>query len=248
MIASKANDLDYLATSGKKEYPAIKDVTILMDQIQKYFKVKRENKFSFASPRSIAFENGLDFIPVISTIKILPSSILKDKILHLGPDRPTPKRSYGIEEIKSDLQLLELPEWDSEKEDLFPESHQHKYAKELNCLDLPGTDIVRVNTSDPLLDKCSIGILKDNEISNLCDLGFGISQVMQMVIASKIPNKDMIVVQQPETHLHPKMQADLGDLLISSIDKKRWLLETHSEVLMLRILRRIREENYWHPI
>ena len=51
----------------------------------------------------------------------------------------------------------------------------------------------------------------------------------------------MIVVQQPETHLHPKMQADLGDLLISSIDKKRWLLETHSEVLMLRILRRIRE-------
>ena len=53
------------------------------------------------------------------------------------------------------------------------------------------------------------------------------------------------------------MQANVGDLLIRScierdqdiIDDeeqvpKRWLIETHSEVLMLRILRRIREGKF----
>ena len=40
------------------------------------------------------------------------------------------------------------------------------------------------------------------------------------------------------------MQADLGGLHINSINTKRWLIETHSEVLMLRILRRIREGDF----
>ena len=244
MIASKANDLDYVADSGKQERSAIEDVKRLMKDIERFFKTAQKDKFSSFSSRSRTVENMWKHIPVLRLIEILPPNILKDRVLHLGPDRPTPKRSYSIEEISSDSQLHYLPEWDNKKEDLFPDSHQNKYTKELACLGIPGNDIVRVNTSDPLLDKCSIGILRGKVITNICDLGFGVSQVMPLVIASKIPDKDLIVVQQPETHLHPKMQADLGDLLIDSIDTKRWLIETHSEVLMLRILRRIREKEF----
>ena len=250
MIASKANDLDYVADSGKKEHPAIEDVKVLMKDIARFFKTAQKDKFSSLSSRSLTVENMWKLIPVLRSIEILPPKILKERVLHLGPDRPTPKRSYSIDEINSDTQLQHLPEWDSEKEGLFPDAHKSKYLKELACLGIRGDDIVRVNTSDPLLNKCSIGILSEKKITNICDLGFGVSQVMPLVIASKIPDKDLIVVQQPETHLHPAMQANLADLIINSAisqtnsgsaNLKQWLIETHSEVLMLRILRRLRE-------
>jgi predicted ATPase len=51
-------------------------------------------------------------------------------------------------------------------------------------------------------------------------------------------------VQQPELHLHPALQAALGDVLIDAIEtdpKSTLIVETHSEHLVLRLLRRIRE-------
>ena len=53
----------------------------------------------------------------------------------------------------------------------------------------------------------------------------------------------MVYVEQPEIHLHPRLQADLGDLFIESAlgDRKNtFILETHSEQLILRIMRRMR--------
>ena len=54
----------------------------------------------------------------------------------------------------------------------------------------------------------------------------------------------MLLIEQPEIHLHPAHQAELGDLFIRSAlgeQRNTFLLETHSEHLILRILRRIRE-------
>ena len=56
----------------------------------------------------------------------------------------------------------------------------------------------------------------------------------------------MLAIEQPEIHLHPKLQADLGDVFIESAlgeNQNRFLLETHSEHMILRILRRIREQS-----
>jgi predicted ATPase len=52
-------------------------------------------------------------------------------------------------------------------------------------------------------------------------------------------------MEQPELHLHPRLQTRLGDVLIESIHerKNQLLIETHSEHLILRLLRRIRETN-----
>ena len=77
------------------------------------------------------------------------------------------------------------------------------------------------------------------------DVGTGVSQVVP-VIVSAISNQDkFVIMEQPELHLHPKLQAELGDLFIESVKKNNntLLLETHSEHLILRILRRIREKN-----
>lgn len=75
------------------------------------------------------------------------------------------------------------------------------------------------------------------------DVGSGIGYVLPVLAAACCPLKGLTVFnQQPELHLHPALQAELGDLFIEAgITGSQQLIETHSEHLLLRILRRIRE-------
>jgi len=76
------------------------------------------------------------------------------------------------------------------------------------------------------------------------DVGIGISQVLPVLVHSMAERRKLIAIEQPEIHIHPALQAELGDVFIESAlgeNKNRFLLETHSEHLILRILRRIRE-------
>ncbi|MCA8998951.1 MAG: AAA family ATPase [Planctomycetaceae bacterium] len=76
------------------------------------------------------------------------------------------------------------------------------------------------------------------------DLGVGISQVLPVVVMALHDEKRLLLFEQPELHLHPRMQAELGDLFIESAlgeTSHSVVIETHSEHLILRLLRRIRE-------
>lgn len=74
-------------------------------------------------------------------------------------------------------------------------------------------------------------------------IGSGIGYVLPVLIESFHPkNKGNIVfIQQPELHLHPALQASLCDVLIEAAVDKMIISETHSEHLILRALRRIRQ-------
>ncbi|WP_210493656.1 DUF3696 domain-containing protein [Patulibacter sp. SYSU D01012] len=77
------------------------------------------------------------------------------------------------------------------------------------------------------------------------DVGFGISQVLPIVVQLLATQDSVICIEQPEIHLHPGLQAKLGDLLIEATSDEgranQVLIETHSEHLILRLQRRIRE-------
>ena len=75
------------------------------------------------------------------------------------------------------------------------------------------------------------------------DIGVGISQILPVVVAALDPDRPGITaIEQPELHVHPKIQVELGDLFAQRIDQGgSFLIETHSEHLMLRLLRRIEE-------
>ncbi|MEZ4458795.1 MAG: AAA family ATPase [bacterium] len=77
----------------------------------------------------------------------------------------------------------------------------------------------------------------------LNEVGTGISHIVPILVAAFSDVSNTLVVEQPELHVHPALQATLGDLLIESMQtkRKRWIVETHSEHLLLRLMRRIRE-------
>jgi len=72
-------------------------------------------------------------------------------------------------------------------------------------------------------------------------LGTGISQVLPIVVAANHDKVSLICVEQPELHIHPRLQVELADLFLENRDKHTFLIETHSEHLILRLLKRIRQ-------
>lgn len=91
------------------------------------------------------------------------------------------------------------------------------------------------------------------------DVGFGIGQLLPIIVQGGIAKEMILCVEQPEIHLHPRLQAHIADFLIQTAGltlpkrrkldfapKNQWIVETHSESLMLRIQKRIRQQKISH--
>ncbi len=79
----------------------------------------------------------------------------------------------------------------------------------------------------------------------ITDVGFGVSQVLPvLVLCYYAPKGATIILEQPEIHLHPLVQAGLADVFIDAIKRRnvQIILESHSEHLLRRLQRRIAEE------
>lgn len=85
---------------------------------------------------------------------------------------------------------------------------------------------------------------------DLPDVGFGISQVLPVVVESfYVAPHSSVIIEQPELHLHPKVQAELADLFIEAIHSRengadrsiQFIIESHSEHFLQRLQRRIAE-------
>jgi hypothetical protein len=75
------------------------------------------------------------------------------------------------------------------------------------------------------------------------EVGTGIGQVYP-ILDQLIYGTGSLFVEEPEIHLHPKMQADLMDAFIDAVKvspSRQFMIETHSESMLLRLQRRIRE-------
>jgi len=78
---------------------------------------------------------------------------------------------------------------------------------------------------------------------SIVDVGYGISQILPIIIKSFSYVDQLILIEQPESQLHPKLQANLADIFALSnvFFGNSFIIETHSENLILRYQRRIRE-------
>lgn len=97
------------------------------------------------------------------------------------------------------------------------------------------------------IDRIRELVLVDQRTSTVVthrDVGIGISQVLPVLVMAYGSEGKLLAMEQPEIHLHPALQAELADVFIEAALGPRqntFILETHSEHLILRLMRRIRE-------
>jgi predicted ATPase len=78
---------------------------------------------------------------------------------------------------------------------------------------------------------------------NILDVGYGVSQVLPIIVEASQYRAGLFLLQQPEIHLHPRAQAELGTYFGKQVKttKKRFVVETHSDYLLDRIRFDIRD-------
>ena len=167
-----------------------------------------------------------------------------ESLFPMGPFRRPPERWYiftgsSPEDVgyRGDL----LPDLLFRRPELVEEANQW-----LDRLDIGYSLRVRPvgGSSGDLFEMRLVDRKREQEVDvALSDVGFGISQILPFVVQSLASREQVISIEQPEVHLHPKLQADLGDLLATAIGepyKHQFLVETHSEHLVLRLQKLVR--------
>ena len=79
---------------------------------------------------------------------------------------------------------------------------------------------------------------------NLFDVGHGVSQLLPFIVQCLTTQGQIISIEHPEAHIHPRLQSELGDLLTQAIKppyENQFLIETHSEHLILRLQKLVRK-------
>jgi len=93
-------------------------------------------------------------------------------------------------------------------------------------------------------DPFQLQITIDGLAVNILDVGYGVSQALPILVdCLRAPDKSTFLLQQPEVHLHPRAQAELGSLFgaLTQTKKQRFVIETHSDHLVDRIRMDIRD-------
>lgn len=92
-----------------------------------------------------------------------------------------------------------------------------------------------------------IKLIKNDAEINIVDVGQGMNQALPLVTRSLIkrPNS-LIILEQPELHLHPAAHGDLAELFAESaiLNNQTFIIETHSENILLRIRKLVVENNF----
>jgi len=169
---------------------------------------------------------------------------------YLGPIRPEPQRVYTLEPLlRQRLRQRGLSAWLDFLLDQADDEQLKEIDQWLQRLGL-GEEVAKQK------DKYSSGAVTISEVAihevqkskaiNLKDMGFGASQVLPIIVHGVLAHAgSFTMIEQPELHLHPAAQATLADFFIHQANcGKRFLLETHSEHLLLRFQRRIAETSY----
>jgi len=156
----------------------------------------------------------------------------------VGLDQISGPLSGGIEGIELDIvQEGSPPGEHSDGEDPIwgikdPESEAVRLVEKLRASHLARLPVLSMR------DKRT-----DIDVSHR-DVGIGISQVLPVLVYALASRNKLLAMEQPEIHVHPQLQAELGDVFITSAlgeGKNTVIVETHSEHLILRIMRRMRE-------
>ncbi len=163
-------------------------------------------------------------------------------LIHLPGLRGNPERAYPVAAIRSTYPgtfekytASVISQWMEEGDNL------DKLNADLQSLKLTGGIIVK-RLYDIQLE-LYVGRLPDvsperpeNQV-NIADVGVGVSQTLPILVALHAAKPGQLVyVEQPETHLHPRAQFTLAQILAAAAKRGvRVVVETHSSILLLGV-------------
>ncbi|WP_342230089.1 AAA family ATPase, partial [Yersinia enterocolitica] len=162
------------------------------------------------------------------------------KINHVSPLRAFPQRYYLLDKSIHHKQINVLD--GTELAEVLKKNPDIK--DKINSLLAQFSIAVDVEKVNDIIHK--ISVTQDAVNLELTDVGFGISQVLPVLVQAYLsPKNSITIIEQPEIHLHPNMQAWLTDAIINIAleENKRFLIETHSDALIRRVRLRIVDES-----
>lgn len=92
-----------------------------------------------------------------------------------------------------------------------------------------------------MIYRIGIKLQNSEEDVTLADVGFGYSQVLPVILLGLLNNNDnLLLIEQPEIHLHPSSASKLADLFLAFIKgRKKFIIETHSQELINKLRLRV---------
>ena len=178
-----------------------------------------------------------------------------EKSLYLGPLRTVPPRGFLFERSGRVTRWADgLAAWDlllSDRTTLVENTNAWLARLGAGCK-LVVQQLVDARASAEDLsaghvDSTARRLLLDTGSGTLVlpsEVGAGISQMIPIIVASLVEGgRGLALVEQPEIHVHPALQVGLGDMFLDAATRqgRQFLIETHSEHLLLRLMRRMRE-------
>ncbi|MBF0527060.1 MAG: DUF3696 domain-containing protein [Deltaproteobacteria bacterium] len=195
--------------------------------------------------KSIPALGRIDPLIDVRTLEGLVSSLNDNvlrggKVISLAPIRSQPKRTYDQLSDDFNPEGDHIPTYLSR---IFREAGQNKdvlikilepFGQESGLFRQIGVKSLGKGLGDPF----QIMVKVDGQAFNLVDVGYGVCQSLPLVVQS-IVMKDarLMLLQQPEVHLHPRAQAALGSFFARLVaeGQKEFVIETHSDYIVDRV-------------
>lgn len=165
------------------------------------------------------------------------------KIIHLSGIRGNPSRNYPVTGIGNDN--LFSGNFENYVASIIHNWKKEKNIKKLNSLkedlDILGinkdVDTNKINDAQIEIKVSRSKNSNKEDLVNISDVGLGVSQALPILVALNVAKENQIVyIEQPELHLHPKAQVNMAKVLAKASKRGvKVVIETHSSLLLLAI-------------
>jgi hypothetical protein len=160
------------------------------------------------------------------------------RALSIAPIRTRPRRTYdeATEEFTSEgehVPFVLLNRLVNDNGSEVPEALE-EYGKESGLFRQIHIKRLGSKPGDPF----QIMVTGSGRPANLLDVGYGVSQALPVVVQCVLAPRDrLLLMQQPEVHLHPRAQAELGSFFVEQVYEhdRKLVIETHSDYIVDRI-------------
>ena len=164
----------------------------------------------------------------------MPFSIFIKYLEYYNPFLTTLKRTYPVENysdadsIKDLANAIQVLQVDSVHRNYDLTNILKEALKDLGIAD----DFEIIKSDKVKVLELQVKAIGDDKFRNILDIGFGVSLqiplLLQAISSNRLVEGATILIEQPEIHIHPKLQAKLMEVLVKYGEKNTYFIETHS--------------------